>query len=58
VFFSLHEPINTEHNSKVKGCLAPKMEILSYFTHPQVVPNLYEFLCSVEHKRIHFEECW
>ncbi len=27
----------------------PKMTILSSFTHPQVVPNLYEFLCFVEH---------
>jgi len=34
------------------------MEIVSSFTHPQVVPNLYEFLCSIAHKRRHFEECW
>jgi len=27
------------------------MSILS-FTHPQVVPNLYEFLFSVEHRRM------
>ncbi len=32
-----------------KGIVHPKM--LSYFTHPQVVPNLYECLCSAEHKR-------
>jgi len=28
----------------------PKMKILSLFTHPQVVLNLYEFLSSAEHK--------
>jgi len=27
------------------------MKILSSFTHPQVVPNLYEFISSVEHKK-------
>jgi len=30
----------------------------SPFTHPQVVPNLYEFLSSVEHKRRYFRERW
>jgi len=33
------------------------MKILSSFTHPQVVSNLYEFLSSVEHKGRYFEEC-
>ncbi len=33
------------------------MEILSSFTHPQVVPNLYECLCSAEHKGRYSEEC-
>jgi len=37
----------------VKG---PKMKILSSFTHPQVVANLYEFLSSAEHKGRYFEE--
>ncbi len=32
------------------------MKILS-FTHPQVVPNLYECLCSAEHKGRYSEEC-
>ncbi len=32
------------------------MKILSSFTHPQVVPNLYEFLCFAEHKGRYFEE--
>jgi len=27
------------------------MEILASFTQPQVVPNLYQFLSSVEHKK-------
>ncbi len=41
----------TEHKGQsytvspfVKGIVHPKMKILSSFTHPQVVPNLYEFL--------------
>jgi len=32
------------------------MKILSSFTHPQVVANLYEFLSSAEHKGRYFEE--
>ncbi len=41
----------------LKGIVHPKMKILSAFTHPQVVPNLYEFLCSAEHKGRYSEEC-
>ncbi len=33
------------------------MKILSSFTHPQVFPNLYECLCSAEHKGRYSEEC-
>ncbi len=33
------------------------MKILSSFTHPRVVPNLYECLCSAEHKGRYSEEC-
>ncbi len=33
------------------------MKILSSFTHPQVVPNLLECLCSAEHKGRYSEEC-
>jgi len=40
---------------ELKGLVHPKMEILS-FTHPHVVPNLYDFLSSAEHRR-YFEEC-
>jgi len=32
------------------------MKILSLFTHPQVVANLYEFLSSAEHKGRYREE--
>ncbi len=41
----------------LKGIVHPKMTILSSFTHPQVVPNLYECLCSAEHKGRYSEEC-
>ncbi len=40
----------------LKGTVHPKMKILSSFTHPQVVPNLYEFVCSAEHTGRYFEE--
>ncbi len=40
----------------LKGIVHPKMKILSSFTHPQVVPNLYECLCSAEHKGRYSEE--
>ncbi len=40
----------------LKGIVHPKMKILSSFTHPQEVPNLYECLCSTEHKGRHSEE--
>ncbi len=38
----------------VKGIVPPQLQL---FTHPQVVPNLFKFLFSDEHKR-HFKECW
>ncbi len=28
------------------------MKMFSSFTHPHVIPNLYEFLSYVEHKRV------
>ncbi len=40
----------------LKGTVHPKMSILSSFTRHQVVPNLYECVCS-EHKGKYFEEC-
>ncbi len=39
-----------------KGIAHPKMKMLSSFTHPHVIPNLYKFLSYVEHKRRYFEE--
>jgi len=33
------------------------MKIVSSFTHPQVISNLYEFLSSAEHEWRYFEEC-
>ncbi len=42
---------------ELKGIVHPKMKILSSFTHPQVVPNLYECVCSAEHKGRYSEEC-
>jgi len=35
-----------------------KMKILSVFTHPHVVPNLYVLICSAEHKGRYLEECF
>ncbi len=43
--------------TQLKGIVHPKMKILSSFTPPQVVPNLYECLCSAEHKGRYSEEC-
>jgi len=34
----------------IKGLVHPKMKILSVFTHPHVVPNLYGFICYAEHR--------
>ncbi len=47
-----------DHKTSLKGIVHPKMKILSSFTHPQVVLNLYECLCSAEHKGRYSEECW
>jgi len=43
---------------KFKGLVHPKMKILSVFTHPYVVPNLYVFifLFFAEHKGRYLEE--
>ncbi len=43
--------------SYIKGIVHHKMKILSPFTHPQVVSNLYECVCSAEHKGRYSEEC-
>ncbi len=54
--FKLHMTIN-EINTTLKETVHPKMKILSSFTHPQVDPNLYECVCSAEHKGRYSEEC-
>jgi len=38
----------------IKEIVHTKMEILS--SHPHVIPNLYNFILSVEHKRRYFEK--
>jgi len=50
--------IKWEMQAQIKGLVHPKMKILSVFTHPQVVPNLYVFICSAEHKGRYLEECF
>jgi len=40
----------------IEGLVHPKMKILSVFTHPHVVPNLYVFICSAEHKGRYLED--
>jgi len=40
----------------IKGLVHPKMKFLSVFTHPHVVPKLYVFICSAEHKGRYLEE--
>jgi len=40
----------------VKGLVHPKMKILSVFTRPHVVPNLYAFICSATHKGRYLED--
>ncbi len=55
----MHAMFNQHHWKylRLKGIVHPKMKILSSFTHPQVVPNLYECVCSAEHKGRYSEEC-
>lgn len=40
----------------LNGIVHPKVEILSSFVHPSVVPDLCDFHSSVEHKRRYLEE--
>ncbi len=44
-------------NQHTKGIVHLKMKILPPFIHPHVVPNLYAFHSSLEHKRRYFKEC-
>ncbi len=50
----VHPKMN--HLCTLKGIVHPKMKTLSSFTCPEVVPNLYECVCS-EHKGRYSEEC-
>ncbi len=40
----------------IKGIVHPKIKMLSSFTPPHVIPNLFTFFSYVEHKRRYFEE--
>lgn len=42
----------TDFNKVVKVIVRYKMKTLSSFAHPQVAPNLYNLVPSVEHKTI------
>jgi len=44
-------------NVSLKGIGYPKILILSSITHPQVVPNLYEFH-MLNTERRYSKECW
>ncbi len=57
--YVFHELTNIKYTHlthlTLKGIVHPNMKIVS-FTLPQVVPNLYECLCSAKHKGRYFEE--
>ncbi len=55
--YDCHKIWEQMHRITLKGIVPPIMKILSSFTHPQIVPNLYECVCSAEHKWRYFEEC-
>jgi len=42
----------------MKGLVQPKIKILSVFTHPHVVQNLYVLISSAEHEGRYLEECF
>ncbi len=43
-------------SKQFKGTVHPKWKMLSSFSHPQAVPDLYEFISSTEHKIRHLEK--
>ncbi len=45
-------PNETDDSTTFKEIVQPKMKILSSFTHPHAIPNLYDWLSSVEQKSI------
>ncbi len=42
----------------IKGIVHPQCKKMSSFSHPHVVPNLFEFLSYVKHKKGYLEKCW
>ncbi len=42
--------------TRIIHAVHPKLKIMSSFTHAQILPNMCEFISSVEHKR-YLEEC-
>ncbi len=59
IIFGWTIPFTKEFEKKsnlLKGIVHPKMKVLSSFTQPKLVPNLYKCLCSAEHKGRYFEE--
>ncbi len=42
----------------LQGIIHPNMKMLSSFTHPHAVPNLYKFISYTERRRRYSEECW
>ncbi len=55
VFSCVFPPLGHMSSNFCERDSSPKILILSYFTHPPVVPNLYEFISSAGHKIIYFE---
>ncbi len=45
------------NTDNIKGIVYQRMKILASSTYPQIVPNLYEFISSAEHKRRYFKKC-
>lgn len=38
-----------------RGIVVPKLNILSYFTHPHALPNLWRLLCNTKEERFFFK---
>ncbi len=48
--------VSVLHCVILKGTVHPIFLILSIFTHPLLVSNLFDFISSLVHKRRYFEE--
>lgn len=51
-----HLTVETSHSLNVQ--FTKKIKIVSPFIHPQVVPNLYKYVRSVELKERYLNECF